>query len=109
MTSTNSNTVDDFWQQHIAQWQTSGLSQAGYCRQHELTAHQFSYWKCKLLTMSETVGPKPASGFARVQMVAQIPETSVQPLSLLFRDGIQVTGITQDNMALLKQLIEVLR
>jgi len=109
MTSTNSNTGDDFWRQHIAQWQASGLSQAGYCRQHELTAHQFSYWKCKLLTMNEPVVPKPASGFARVQMVAQIPATSAQELTLLFQDGIQVTGITQDNMALLKQLIEVLR
>jgi hypothetical protein len=109
MTSTNSNTGDDFWQQHIAQWQASGLSQAGYCRQHELTAHQFSYWKCKFLTMSETVGPKPANGFARVQMVAKPPARFDQELSLFFRGGIQVTGITQNNMALLKQLIEVLR
>jgi len=109
MTSTNSNTGDDFWRQHVAQWQASGLSQAGYCRHHELTAHQFSYWKCKSLTMSETVGPKLASGFTRVQVVAKPLATSDQKLSLFFRGGIQVTGITPDNMALLKQLIEVLR
>jgi len=109
MTSTNSNTGDDFWRQHIAQWQVSGLSQAGYCRQQTLREHQFSYWKCKFLMGHDSVALEPASGFARVQMVAQIPATSAQELTLLFQDGIQVTGITQDNMALLKQLIEMLR
>ena len=76
MTSTNSNTGDDFWRQHIAQWQASGLSQAGYCRQHELATHPFSYWKCKFLMESEPVAPEPTGGFARVQRVAQIPVTS---------------------------------
>lgn len=109
MTSTNSNTGDDFWRQHIAQWQASGLSQVGYCRQHELTTHQFSYWKCKFLTVSESSLPEPASGFTRIQMVAQPSATSDPELSLFFRGGIQVTGITQNNLALLKQLIEVLR
>ena len=109
MTPTNSNTSDNFWQQHIAQWQASGLSQAGYCRQHELPAQQFSYWKCKFLMGRESFALEPAGGFARVQMVAEIPATSAQDLSLFFRDGVQVTRITQDNMALVKQLIVVLR
>jgi hypothetical protein len=109
MTSINSNTGDDFWLQHIAQWQASGLSQAGYCRQQTLREHQFSYWKCKFLMGHESVAPEPASGFARVQVVAKPPPRFDQELSLFFQGGIQVTGITQDNMALLKQLIEVLR
>jgi len=108
MTSTNSNTGDEFWHQHITQWQASGLSQAGYCRQQTLREHQFSYWKCKLLTGNKPVKAEPA-GFAQVQLIAKPLATSDQKLSLFFRGGIQVTGITQDNMALLKQLIEVLR
>jgi hypothetical protein len=30
---------------HIADWQTSRLSQTEYCRQHELKFHQFIYWR----------------------------------------------------------------
>ena len=108
MTSTNSNTGDEFWHQHITQWQASGLSQVGYCRQQTLREHQFSYWKCKLLTGSKPVKAEPA-GFARVQVATQASMSSAPGLCLCFSGGIQVTGITQDNMALLKQLIEVLR
>ena len=31
-------------QKHIEAWQTSGLSQVGYCRQHKLNSKTFSNW-----------------------------------------------------------------
>lgn len=37
----------DFWQQHIADWQASGLSQAAYCDQHNLKLSNFTYWRSK--------------------------------------------------------------
>ena len=36
------------WRGHLAAWQTSGLSQAAYCRQHGLTQNDFSWWKREL-------------------------------------------------------------
>jgi hypothetical protein len=36
-----------FWKQHIEGWKSSTQSQAGYCRQHELSYDQFIYWKRK--------------------------------------------------------------
>ncbi len=30
------------WKNHIETWQSSGLSQAAYCRQHDLNAQTFS-------------------------------------------------------------------
>lgn len=109
MTSTENNTSHDFWQHHIAQWQAAGLSQAGYCRKHSLHSHQFSYWKRKFLTKSKPVDPEPKTGFARVQVATPVTMSSAPGLSLCFRDGIQLTGITQTNLVLIKQLIEVLR
>jgi hypothetical protein len=50
MAAIENNADNVFWQHHIAQWQVSGVSQAGYCRQQELCTHQFSYWKRKLQT-----------------------------------------------------------
>ena len=109
MTSTENNTAYDFWHLHIMQWQASGLSQASYCRQQALHTHQFSYWKRKFLADREPVDPEPKAGFARVQVAADVATLSSPGLSLSFRDGTRLTGIAQNNMALIKQLIEVLR
>ena len=57
----------------------------------------------------EPVAPEPKSGFARVQVAADVAMLSSPGLSLSFRDGTRLTGIAQNNMALIKQLIEVLR
>ena len=34
-----------FWAEHIRQWKVSGLSQSGYCREHELKPGSMTYWK----------------------------------------------------------------
>ena len=36
------------WSYHVEAWKSSGLSQIDYCRQHNLSKHRFTYWKCKL-------------------------------------------------------------
>jgi len=36
------------WRDHIRGWLESGLSQAGYCREHGLKENAFTYWKGKL-------------------------------------------------------------
>ena len=56
-----------FWQEHLAQWQASGLTQVAYCRQHGLHRNQFGYWKKRLLSARS---PDAAPGFIAVQMVS---------------------------------------
>jgi len=109
MTSTEKTHNHDFWKLHVAQWQASGLSQASYCRQQVLHPHQFSYWKRKLWVACNRVELEPGAGFARVQVAADSITPSSSGLSVCFPDGIQLRGITQGNMAVIKQLIEVLR
>ena len=36
------------WQCHISAWESSGISQREYCRQHSLALSTFGYWKRKL-------------------------------------------------------------
>jgi len=36
-----------FWQQHFAAWQASGLSQTEYCKQHDLKFSNFAYWRTR--------------------------------------------------------------
>ncbi len=111
MTAIENSADQDFWRLHITQWQASGLSQASYCRQQSLVKHQFRYWKRKFLAdhESDNLQPKAKAGFARVQVAAHVAAPVPPGLCLDFRDGIQLTGIAQDNIALIKQLIEVLR
>ncbi|MFT5211954.1 MAG: hypothetical protein ACI9CE_003695, partial [Flavobacterium sp.] len=44
------NTINksQFWQDHVTAWQGSGLSQAAYCKQHEIKSHNFAYWRNRL-------------------------------------------------------------
>lgn len=46
--NTSSADLEQFWQDHIKFQQESGLSQAAYCRNHNLVCSRFSYWKKKL-------------------------------------------------------------
>lgn len=36
-----------YWQAHVAAFDKSGLSRAGYCRQHNLSTHALVYWQKK--------------------------------------------------------------
>jgi hypothetical protein len=36
-----------FWRGHIDAWRQSGLSQAAYCTQHDLSLSSFAYWRHK--------------------------------------------------------------
>ena len=37
-----------FWQKHVRAWYQSGLTQADYCRRHQLSVAAFGWWKRQL-------------------------------------------------------------
>ncbi len=37
----------DYWEQHLTNWSESGLTQADYCRRHNLSYNRFCRWKEK--------------------------------------------------------------
>ncbi|MEE9356100.1 MAG: hypothetical protein V3U75_10970 [Methylococcaceae bacterium] len=96
-----------FWREHIEQWQSSGLSQAAYCRQHALIVHQFRYWNYKLRRVERPTVPTATSDFARVQV--ESTRNLDCGLSLHFADGTRLDGIHPHNVMTVCQLIEGLR
>jgi hypothetical protein len=42
------------WKTHIDAWQSSGLTQAAYCRQHQLTYTTFSARLCEFRAQAKT-------------------------------------------------------
>ncbi|MDO9049836.1 MAG: hypothetical protein Q7U66_19155, partial [Methylobacter sp.] len=47
------------WKTHINAWQSSDLSQAVYCRQHQLTYSTFSARLCEFRAQAKSLPPAP--------------------------------------------------
>jgi hypothetical protein len=63
-----------YWKTHISSWQASRVSQAEYCRRHELKFNQFVYWRRKFV-------PKPPA--VPISLV-QVPVAAVARASGYF-------------------------
>lgn len=46
---------EKFWEGHLREWMSSGLSQAQYCRENNLSSKTFGYWKRKKKAAGESV------------------------------------------------------
>ena len=60
-----------FWQQHIAAWTGSGLTQRAYAEAHGISVKGMSYWVRKLSPK------KPAAGVAFIPAHVQGTETAL--------------------------------
>jgi len=108
MGSIENQRAKSFWLEHLRQWDQSELSQAAYCRQHDLCEQKFSYRK-----RQSSFAKKPAvssAGFARVQVDSsiQLPASDIG-LSIRFNNDICIEGITGSNLSLIPQLLTVLQ
>ncbi len=102
MNSNDPAELNPFWQSHIEAWQSSGLSQAAYCKESDLIIHRFGYWKRKLLDTPLSI--PEATGF-----VALNPVVMSSTLALQLPNQLRIEGIAQDNLHLAKQLAELLQ
>lgn len=50
---------EQLWQERVAQWQASGLSQRAYAVEHGFSARQVSYWVRRLTDTQEVPGLLP--------------------------------------------------
>jgi len=96
-----------FWADHIERWRLSNLTQVGYCQQHDLIAHRFTYWKRKLSGLEKPVSKESSPGFAKVALIPALPLNA--DLSVKFSDGSCLNGIHEQNLLVATRLIEVLR
>lgn len=96
MTSINK---EQFWQNHISAWQSSGLSQAQYCQQHEIKFHNFAYWRTRL-----NQAAKPA---AKLLKLGGLSVSSRVVMSL--PQGIRLELSASDLLAVLPVVLHTLR
>jgi hypothetical protein len=97
------------WQQHITDWQASGVSGSAYCKQQSLIYHQFVYWRRKLNTIEAPPTSEEAqanSGFARVVSVPG-PDTT-EGLTVSLPGGVSINGLHAGNIELLGAVLRQL-
>jgi hypothetical protein len=92
-----------FWQQHVSQWKDSALTQAQYCKKHQLNPQRLSHHKRKLETQ-ETAQVK--TGFIALPIPEYLPKPEL--LTLHFASGLSLSGIAPNNIDVVKQLTAVL-
>ncbi len=100
-------------QSHIAQWQSSSLSQAEYCNEHGIKPHIFSYYKKKF--SSDSAVAKHSSQLVPVKLLADDESLSANRpsgsgvLRLTHANGFSLEINSHTDMASLKPLLELLR
>jgi hypothetical protein len=87
-----------YWQQHIDQWQQSGLSQIEYCRRNRIKKYQWGYWKKRL------IAPKSPAMLVPVT----IPSQSASYLRVIVDNRIAIEVPAGFNPATLTKVIECL-
>lgn len=102
-----SYTTEHEWLERIQSWRDSGLSQKAWCQQNSVRASQFGYWKRKLDTTPRPTSQQPAA-FVPVATTPHAATTESALLTVSLPNGIQVSGIDQDNLTLVQKLVGVL-
>jgi len=107
-----------YWQQHIDDWQASGLSGTAYCQQYHLTYHCFVYWRGKFARAatrqdSEVNQPgKTLSAFVAIQPpvlpAAGTPAEEAGSLQLALPNGLVIRNIRNTNLCTIRSLLEQL-
>ena len=97
------------WQQHITEWEVSGVSGSAYCKQQSLVYHQFVYWRRKLvLTEDSLEQEQAATGFARVVSAPGAGIGVADGLAVSLPGGVSITGLHAGNIELLGAVLRQL-
>ena len=95
-----------YWKQHIDSWQETGLTQAEYCRRHNLKHYQLVYWKKRFLKTETAVSFVPLE----LERLLDIPcQQDRAPLCLVINNHFKIEISAGFDPQLLRQLIFTLR
>jgi hypothetical protein len=95
-----------YWKQHIENWRSSGLTQADYCRRHELKDYQFTYWKKRFVKTDSGITFVPVKIRGSLQPASN-PDSS--SLRLILDKDLAIEIRPDFDPRLLRRLIAVLR
>lgn len=99
--ATPSDARVQYWKEHIEAWQTSGQSQQAFCKANDLNYPRFGYWLRKFRDQGAVaVVPRQPAGFVPV-----VASPTGSHLSVHLPNGIEMHGITEQNLSVVAQLL----
>ncbi len=101
---TRSESKREFWQEHINQWQKSGLAQPAYCDQQQISYTTFGYWRSQLRRES---GEYKQKKFVSVA-VKQTQEDLAQSIKVKLTSGLVISMPCSMGTASIAELIRML-
>ena len=113
------NPIYDKWQQHVEQWQASGLSQPKFCEQNNLSYTQFKYFRNRLRDVdyaNNIIATQPKSqalsmpAFEPIHIKPATPSASpeIAPIKIILPSGLQMECAASLPPHQLKAIIEVM-
>ena len=96
----------EFWEQHIEDWKSSGLSQIQYCRDQNLKLPTFQYWKSKLDRLSLS---RPLIPVTVKSTITSTTSSFPSGVSLSFKDRFHIqleVGFNPDTLHSILDLLE---
>ena len=97
---TSPDTRTQYWKAQIEAWQASGQSQQSFCKANDLNYPNFGYWLRKFRRQGVAAAPHRASGFVPV-----VASTITGELTVHLPNGIELRGISEQNLPLVEQLL----
>jgi len=99
-------TIPVYWENHLNAWNETSLTQARYCKEYQLTVHQFSYYKRR---QTELTSRHKIAGSGFIQLPPQMTSPVKQPsLCLHLSKKQSIEGITSETIHLVQPLLACL-
>ena len=92
-----------YWQEQINSWRESGQSQQTFCKTHELSYTRFVYWRRKFEGKSKRARNRTSSAFVPVTHQMSL---ATAELTLALPSGVELRGLSEENLSLALQLLE---
>lgn len=91
-----------FWQQHMVGWESSGMSQAAYCREKEISHFAFGYWRGRLKRSSDPIK------FIKATDDRHSKKHSMPILQILLPNGVRIGVSHETNLEVVRVILSSL-
>lgn len=98
--SESPDTREQYWKAQIDAWQTCGQTQQAFCKANDLNYPRFGYWLRKFRRQSQVAESRRISGFVPV-----VPASTGGGLSVHLPNGIELRGVSDQNLHVVEQLL----
>ncbi len=93
------------WSERIVNWEKSGLTQAAFCKQHQLVYGTFVYWRSHLKKLNAQVKPPEPVSFFPVTLKPEKKTT----LTLRINDQHCIDLSSDFDPELLRQVVQIVQ